>query len=293
VIAVLPVIKQALTEAGCRLDEIDLFAVTAGPGLVGSLLVGLETAKVIAYVHGAPLIGVNHIEGHLLSPFLDDTCRPHLAFPSIALVVSGGHTSLFLVHRPGHYEALGRTLDDAAGEAFDKISKRLGGPYPGGPYIEEMALAGNSSRYKLPRPLIGRGLSFSFSGLKTAANTLIAKLEQEDREERAWLPDFCASAQQAIVDTLTHKAITAAIDKGCAQIIVVGGVACNKSLRNIAEKRSAAKGLSLIVPAPLLCTDNGAMIACAGTKRYQLGPKTEGFPLQLDVSSNLELVNWC
>ena len=292
VIAILPVIKQALAEADCRLEEIDLFAVTAGPGLVGSLLVGLETGKMMAYVHGAPLIGVNHIEGHILSPFLDDACRPRLVFPSIALVVSGGHTSLFHVHAPGHYELLGRTLDDAAGEAFDKIAKRLGGPYPGGPFIEKTAIKGNPFRFKLPRPMLGKGLSFSFSGLKTAANILISRLEQEDREERAWLPDFCASAQQAIVDTLTHKALTAATERGCSQVVIVGGVACNKPLRELAEIRFKEKGINLIVPRPLLCIDNGAMIACAGTKQHLHQTTGRMFPLQLDVSSNLELVNW-
>jgi len=288
VMAILPMLQSALDDADVTPDELDLVAVTVGPGLVGSLLVGLESAKLLAWVHDRPLIGVNHIEGHLLSPFVDAEHRDRLTFPYIALVVSGGHTSLFHVEQVGRYTCLGRTLDDAAGEAFDKVSKRLGGGYPGGPWIERRAREGDPTRYPMPRPMYGRGLDFSFSGLKTAAATAAGRLEA-DSEDQAWVPDLCAATQEAIVDVLLKKAFKACAERGVRRLVIAGGVACNGALREAAEQRGAERAVEVFVPARSLCTDNAAMIACAGARRGAAMVGTGFAQHHIDVDPSLPL----
>jgi N6-L-threonylcarbamoyladenine synthase len=277
-------VEKALQTAGATLDALDLIAVTVGPGLVGSLLVGLETAKMLAYITHLPLVGVNHIEGHLLSPFVDEACRSRLDVPYVALVVSGGHTSLFHVTEVGDYTCLGQTLDDAAGEAFDKVAKRLGHPYPGGPLIDRMAERGDPRRFRLPRPMLGRGLDFSFSGLKTAVSTRVDVLEKRPREE--WEADLGASVQAAIVDVLVAKCRKALARTGVERLVVCGGVACNRGLRSAVRELGEALGVEVLIPAPSLCTDNGAMIAAAGAMRFErhMGSDLDGFELDVDAS---------
>lgn len=291
VMAILPVIEKALGDAGVTPEDLDLVAVTVGPGLVGSLLVGLETAKMFAWVHDLPLIGVNHIEGHVLSPLVDAVCGPRVRFPYVALVASGGHTSLFDVREVGRYRCLGRTLDDAAGEAFDKVAKRLGGPYPGGPWIERTASGGDPARFPMPRPLYGKGLDFSFSGLKTAVATCVDRLEREGGEGD-WVADVCAATQDAVSSVLVRKALKAARKLGADQIALAGGVACNGPLREHAEAEAAKVKVEVLVPARSLCTDNAAMIACVGGLRWaRLGASARaGFGQHgLDVAASLPL----
>ena len=288
VMAAVPVVAQALQEADVKAESLDLVAVTVGPGLVGSLLVGVETAKMLAYIHDHPLIGVHHIEGHILSPFADPECRLRLELPYIALIVSGGHTSIILAQGPGAYQCIGRTLDDAAGEAFDKVAKRLGGPYPGGPYIEEMAKSGDPARCPMPRPMLKAGYDFSFSGLKTAAANRISKLEAAD-PDRGWLPDLCAGVQDAIVAVLLHKAFRAAESFDRRTVVIAGGVACNGALRRTATEEGAKRGISIVIPPPLLCTDNAAMIAVAGRAAFRRSPSSGFNQAHLDADVSLEL----
>lgn len=288
VMAILPVISQALSDAGTGFDGLDLIAVTNGPGLVGSLLVGVETAKMLAFIHDIPFVGVHHIEGHLLSPFVDPVCRDRLAFPYVGLIVSGGHTNLFLARGVGDYELLGRTLDDAAGEAFDKVAKRLGGPYPGGPWVQRTAEGGDPAAYRLPRPMLGRGLDFSFSGLKTAVVNLVASLETSD-PSGPWLPDLCASVQEAVVDVLLRKALKAVQQQGCRHLVIAGGVACNARLREVALARAADHDVTVVVPRPPLCTDNAAMIAYTGGARFLKAPVAGFCNPHLDVSASLPI----
>ena len=291
-LAIVPVIDDALAQAGVSLSAIDQIAVTVGPGLVGALMVGLETAKGLAYVHNIPLIGVNHLEGHVLSPWVDDDCSEGLGFPYLATIVSGGHTSLVLARGPGDYRTLGRTRDDAAGEAFDKVAKRLGEGYPGGPFIDRAAGAGDPNRFPLPSPMLGRGLDFSFSGLKTAAATLIGRLEEEAEgggQSRAdWLPHVCASVQQAVVRVLVSKSIKAIRRTRVRRWVVAGGVACNSALRSQAATAADRNGVQLFIPEGSLCTDNAAMIAAAGALRERPRGSVRD-ALGLDVSANLAL----
>ena len=288
VMAVLPVVERALAAASLTLEQLDLFAVTIGPGLVGSLLVGVETAKMFAYLHDCPLVGVHHIEGHILSPLADPELAPQLRFPYVALVVSGGHTSLFLTRGPGDHSCIGRTLDDAAGEAFDKIAQRLGGPYPGGPFIQKMAERGDPARYPMPRPMLKRGYDFSFSGLKTAAANQIAKLEASD-PEKSWLPDVCASVQEAIVAVLLTKAFRATKQLGVNSLIIAGGVASNSALRRAGAEEGERRGVLVVVPPPILCTDNAVMIAFAGREVFLRAPSIGFEQAHLDVDASLEL----
>ena len=263
---VLPVVDEALRKAGLGLADLDGLSVTRGPGLVGALLVGVQVGKSLALGAGLPLVGVNHLEGHLLAVMLGEPLEP----PFLGLIVSGGHTSLYDVQGVGQYRALGHTLDDAAGEAFDKVAKLLGLPYPGGAHIDRLARGGNARKYDFPRGLSRRSkdeFDFSFSGLKTAV------LHHVREHGTADLADLCASFQEAVCDALTLRAVRAARKAGLGKLVICGGVAANSRLRALAQERCAAEGISLHLPAVKLCTDNGAMIALAGALRLQRGER--------------------
>jgi len=256
---VLPVADEALRRAGVGLADIDAFAVTSGPGLVGALLVGVQTAKALAWALGRPVVGVNHLEGHLLAILLAPDPPP---FPYLALVVSGGHTALYDVRAPGELTALGHTRDDAAGEAFDKVGKMLGLDYPAGAAIDRLARGGDARRHAFPRALRQRtSFDFSFSGIKTA---VLHHLEAGGVPEGRDLADLCASFQEAVCDSLATKAIRAAKARGRGHLVAGGGVAANSRLRALLRERAGAEGLSAYLPPPSLCTDNGAMVALAG-----------------------------
>mgnify|MGYP001006545393 CR=1 FL=1 len=280
--AIFPVINEALAEAGVNLDDIEVIAVTYGPGLVGSLLVGIAAAKSLAFALKKPLVGVNHIEGHIYANFLG---REDLHPPFVCLTVSGGHTDLLLIPELGRYEILGRTRDDAAGEAFDKIARVLGLPYPGGPQIEKLARSGDRSAYGFPRGMVEPGnFDFSFSGLKTAALNRLnqAKLKGDEIN----LPDFAASFQWAIIDVLTAKLMAAAEKYGVKQIVLSGGVAANSAFREHVEACAQAAGMEVWYPPKHLCTDNAAMIASAGYFRYRAGFRSGP---ELNALPNLKL----
>ena len=258
---VLPLTAEALKRAGRTLGAIDAIAYTEGPGLAGALMVGAAIASGIGCALRIPVFGVHHLEGHLLSPLLSE---PTPAFPFVALLVSGGHTQLMRVGGVGDYLLLGETLDDAAGEAFDKTAKLLGLGYPGGPAVSELAASGNAARFKLPRPMLNSGdLNFSFSGLKTAVLTLV-KQSGNDRQTCA---DIAASFQEAIVDVLVEKSLAAIAMTGIEHLVVAGGVGANRQLREMLTQRAAKSALSVYYPALEFCTDNGAMIALAGAMR--------------------------
>ncbi|MGV1098780.1 tRNA (adenosine(37)-N6)-threonylcarbamoyltransferase complex transferase subunit TsaD [Thiovibrio sp. JS02] len=255
-----PVVEAALRQAGVSLAEIEGIAVTQGPGLIGSLLIGLSFAKTISAVQGIPYVGVDHIVGHLLSPFLEEE-KPE--FPYVALIASGGHSSLFLVQDALTFIPLGRTRDDAAGEAFDKVGKILGLPYPGGPAISRLAREGNPGAFSFPRAwLEADSLDFSFSGLKTAVAGQVYQLQQKGEPFSA--ADICASFQEAVVEVLAEKAIRAAQGHGIANLTLAGGVAANPRLREYLKLRGTENGLKVFMPSPEFCTDNAAMIALAG-----------------------------
>ncbi len=253
-----PVIRQALAEAGVTLEQIEGIAVTRGPGLLGALLVGISVAKSLALACKIPLVGVHHIEGHLLAGFLQQP----LAFPFLALVVSGGHTHLYRVEGVGRYRTLGRTIDDAAGEAFDKAGTLLGLDYPAGARIDALAKQGNPASVRFPRPLLHDGsLNFSFSGLKTAVLTHLQKHPLS--VERHELPDLCASFQAAACEVLVKKTEAALLQEGLERLVVAGGVACNSGLRSAMQAMAARRGIELQIPPPSLCGDNAAMLAVA------------------------------
>jgi N6-L-threonylcarbamoyladenine synthase len=257
--AIVPVIDAALRGAGVTLSDIGGIAVTQGPGLAGALLVGIATAKSLAYVRRIPIVGVNHIEGHLLASFLE---RP-VAFPFVALAVSGGHTHLYRVDGIGRYTTLGQTLDDAAGEAFDKVAKLLELSYPGGVVIDRLAVAGDPEAIRFPRPLSHDGsFNFSFSGLKTAVLTYLKK--HPDAGQGQPLNDLCASFQAAVCDVLVRKTAAVVDATGLKRVVVAGGVACNSGLRREMKRLARERGLELHIPAPVLCSDNAAMIAVPG-----------------------------
>jgi N6-L-threonylcarbamoyladenine synthase len=269
--AMVPVVEQALGEAGVGLSDIEGIAVTQGPGLAGALLVGIATAKALAYVKNLPIVGVNHIEGHLFAPFLE---RP-VEFPFIALVVSGGHTHLYRVEGVGRYTTLGQTLDDAAGEAFDKVAKLLGLSYPGGVVIDRLAAEGDPKGVRFPRPLMHDGTcNFSFSGLKTAVLTYLRKHPAAVCGEE--LKQLCASFQEAVCDVLVHKTEAAVVATGISRLVVAGGVACNSGLRREMARLAQDRGLELSIPGPILCSDNAAMNAVPGDF-YLANRITSGF----------------
>ena len=264
---VLPLTEAALAEAQCGLDSIDLIAYTRGPGLAGALLVGAGVAVSMAAGLGRPTMGVHHLEGHLLSPFLS-VDPPE--FPFVALLVSGGHTQLMQVDAVGSYTLLGETIDDAAGEAFDKSAKVLGLGYPGGPALAALAERGDPKAFKLPRPLLHSGnLDFSFAGLKTAVMVQFNKLGPSPTEQSR--ADLAASTQAAIVDVLVKKSLTALESRGANRLVVAGGVGANRALRMALDAACQARAIRVHYPELHLCTDNGAMIAMAAALRWQAG----------------------
>jgi len=267
VVRLLPLVREALAAADSGPDRIDGVAYTAGPGLIGALLVGAGFARSLAYAWGIPAIGIHHLEGHLLAPLLE--ARPP-AFPFVALLVSGGHTQLVDVRGVGQYRILGETLDDAAGEAFDKTAKMLGLPYPGGAALARLAETGRSGRFNFPRPMLDRpGLDFSFSGLKTAALVALRGRDLDD-EIRA---DVARGFQEAVVDTLAEKARRALESAGHRRLVVAGGVGANRRLRERLEVIARSAGAELYFPRTEFCTDNGAMIALAGCLRLAAGER--------------------
>lgn len=278
------VVADSLEQAKAKIADIDLIAVTMGPGLMGSLLVGLNTAKAMAYASQKPLLGINHLEGHLLAIFLQEKVE----FPYLALIVSGGHTDLYRVDGFGKYTVLGRTRDDAAGESFDKVSKMLGMGYPGGPLIEKKARRGNPQAHKFPRALLDRNsLDFSFSGLKTSVRNLVQK--QNGQQAQLSVADISASFQEAVVEVLVTKTLRACAVESLSRIVVTGGVAANGYLRARMTSALSQKGLRGYFPQPVFCTDNAAMIACAGFYRYRHCPASPSNPLTLDANANLSV----
>lgn len=260
---VLPLIRKVVEQAGCALQDIDAIAYTQGPGLSGALLVGASIACALAYALNIPAIGIHHLEGHLLSPLLSKHAPD---FPFVALLVSGGHTQLMRVDGVGQYSLLGETLDDAAGEAFDKSAKLLGLDYPGGPELARLATRGQTGRFKLPRPMLHSGdLNFSFSGLKTSVLTL-SKQHTLDEQTRA---DVAHAAQDAIVGVLAAKALSALSQTGLTTLVVAGGVGANQYLRANLNLAARVRGIEVFYPELEFCTDNGAMIALAGALRLQ------------------------
>ena len=261
----LPLTRELLERCGRGLADIDAIAYTQGPGLAGALLVGAAVAASLGYALNVPVVGLHHLEGHLLSPLL---ANPAPRFPFIALLVSGGHTQLMRVDAVGDYQLLGETVDDAAGEAFDKTAKLLGLPYPGGPALSQLAQSGNPRRFKLPRPMLASGDSnFSFSGLKTAVLTLVRGADPGSHTKA----DIAASFEQAIVEILVAKSARAIALEGIDQLVVAGGVGANRPLREAMSKKAEREGFEVFYPPQDLCTDNGAMIAFAGALRLAAG----------------------
>lgn len=275
-----PLLRSALARASCSLGQIDVIAVTAGPGLVGSLLVGISFAKALAYVKQKPLVPVHHLEGHIYANFLTGS---RLHFPFVALVASGGHTDLVECGAPLQYRILGRTRDDAAGEAFDKVAKALNLGYPGGPAIERAAAAGNPAAFDFPRPMLGdSGLDFSFSGLKTAVLYCLDDLRRtEDVAKR--IPDIAASFQAAVADVLAEKCRRAVEVTHASSLALGGGVIANRCVR---EAIKTTAGCEVFVPPPELCLDNGAMTALAGYHRYSAHYRAD---MTLNAEPNLKL----
>lgn len=279
-----PLVEQALATAGVTFKDIDSFAATSGPGLASSLLIGATAAKALAVAAGKPFIAVNHLEGHLLSPFVSTGEVP----PHTALIVSGGHTLLLDVPAPGSYRPIGTTRDDAAGEAFDKVGKMLGLPYPGGPEIEKIARLGDPEAFAFPRSMIkDPGFDFSFSGLKTAVlYTLTDRNPDYGTPRSEDLPDLCASFQQSVIDVLVTKSLRAAAETGRTTISLSGGVSLNQVLRQAFREACSREGLDLVTADPALCTDNAAMIGFAGLLHRFAGLQS---PLDADIDPNLSL----
>ncbi len=276
-----PRLLEAAVEHACvSLGEVSAFAATSGPGLASSLMIGTSLAKGLALGFGKPYLAINHLEGHLLSPFFGNANGIE---PNVSLIVSGGHTLLVDVQAVADYRIMGRTVDDAAGEAFDKVAKMLGLAYPGGPEIERCAQGGDPARFDLPRSMLHSGdLNFSFSGLKTAVRYLLPKLARTPEDER----DLCASFQRAVVDVLVAKTIAAARETGRNLVTVSGGVSCNEDLRAQMSSGCQRAGLELRFASPRLCTDNAAMIAYAAQLRVARGEST---PLTSEINPNLAL----
>ncbi|MFA5890756.1 MAG: tRNA (adenosine(37)-N6)-threonylcarbamoyltransferase complex transferase subunit TsaD [Actinomycetota bacterium] len=269
VMTVTPAIEQSLAEAGVGPRDLDAVAVTVGPGLVGALIVGVAAAKAMAATLDIPLIGVNHLEGHIEASFLED---PSVQPPVVALIVSGGHTMIAVMPEHGRFEILGQTIDDAVGEAFDKVARFLGLGFPGGPVIDRLAASGDASAYRFPRALLGEpNYDFSMSGLKTAVIRWVR--ERQNLEDSFDPADLAASFQEAIVDVLVTKTIRAARDLGIDTVVLAGGVAANSRLRARMRAAGEESGIRVVVPSIALCTDNGAMIAAAGARRFERGDR--------------------
>jgi N6-L-threonylcarbamoyladenine synthase len=288
----LPLTQEVLTKANKQLTDIDVIAFTQGPGLAGALLVGAGVAVALGAALSVPVLGVHHLEGHLLSPFL--SADPP-EFPFIALLVSGGHTQLMRVQAVGDYEMLGETIDDAAGEAFDKSAKLLGLDYPGGPLLAKLALAGDPAAYKLPRPLLHSGnLDFSFAGLKTAVLTTVKKIKEANGLEQSLtetqIVNVAASTQAAIVECLVKKSLAALAQSGLTRLVVAGGVGANQHLRESLNAQCAKRGVRVHYPELRLCTDNGAMIAYASALRLQAGASTASKDYSFAVKPRWPLV---
>ena len=287
--AIGPIITEALEQAGTSLDEIDAVAVTQGPGLVGSLLVGVCAAKSIAWQRDLPLLAVNHLEGHVRSVFIE---HPGIEFPVMALVVSGGHTALYLCPEEGEYRTLARTRDDAAGEAFDKVAKLLGLGYPGGPVIDRLAEGADEAAHDFPKAVMkDRSLDFSFSGLKTAVRLKVQKegLAHETAtggEVSPQVRDLVASFQKAAVDQLIGRTLKVCQREAVRNVLVAGGVACNRRLRRAFEEQAEREGLAVHFPSPEYTTDNAAMIAAAGFLHLERGDRA---PSKLNADPNLRL----
>jgi N6-L-threonylcarbamoyladenine synthase len=274
-------LEGAAGKAGITLEEVDAFAATSGPGLASSLMIGASIAKGLALGFTKPFLAINHLEGHLLSPFFAGTFEIE---PNVSLIVSGGHTLLVEVRALGDYRILGHTLDDAAGEAFDKVAKMLGLGYPGGPEIEQQALSGDPARFDFPRSMLDSGdHNFSFSGLKTAVRYRLADLPEVSDETRA---DLCASFQRAAIEVLVEKALRAARSRGAKLITVSGGVSCNEELRARMSEACNRAGVKLLTAVPRLCTDNAAMIAFAASLRFRAGYTSE---VTQEIDPNLAL----
>ena len=263
----IPLLDQLLSQCDLSKQDIDAIAYTRGPGLMGALMTGALFGRSLAFALNKPAIGVHHMEGHLLAPLL--SAQPP-QFPFVALLVSGGHTQLMAAHALGEYELLGESIDDAAGEAFDKVAKMLNLPYPGGPQIAKLALQGNPDAFAFPRPLMQQALNFSFSGLKTAVSSQIKAIEGQGREA-----DIAASFQEAVVDTLVKKSIRALKHTGLKQLVIAGGVSANLRLREKLENSLSGIGAKVYYAEPALCTDNGAMIAFAGYQRLKAGQQDD------------------
>jgi N6-L-threonylcarbamoyladenine synthase len=276
-----PVVDRALGDAGVKLSDLDGLAVTQGPGLVGSLLVGCAVAKALAWAHRKPLVGVNHLEGHIFAAFLVD---PAPSYPFVALVVSGGHTALYQAQAPLQYALLGQTRDDAAGEAFDKVAKLLGLGFPGGPAIQRVAEQGDPRAIAFPLAQMTDGArDFSFSGIKTFASLYV---KRHGPLSAAAVADVAASFQAAVVKMLVRKTVRAALHVGVKRVVLTGGVAANGALRQALGREAQEHGIALHIPPPRLCTDNAAMITAAGTARLQAGERAT---LEMNARPNLVL----
>lgn len=279
---IIPVIRESLLQARMTLADVEGIAVTRGPGLIGSLLVGVNAAKAIAYSRSLPLVGINHLEGHVLAPYLEHA----IPFPAITLVVSGGHTNLYLVRGPGEYALLGKTRDDAAGEAYDKVAKLLGLGYPGGTVIDMLSKSGNPDAIVFPRPMLrDSSFDFSFSGLKTAVLYYIKNNFSGTVPDSA-LPDIAAGFQAAVVEILVEKTMLAAVRHNAAAITIAGGVAANSRLREKITGRGLQEKIPVFVPSIILCTDNAAMIAKAAEHRI---PAVHEFPFDMNAVSRWPL----
>ncbi|HXL03282.1 MAG TPA: tRNA (adenosine(37)-N6)-threonylcarbamoyltransferase complex transferase subunit TsaD [Bacillota bacterium] len=279
---IIPVMEKALSEADVSLSDITAVAATHGPGLVGAVLVGLSAAKALAVALDIPFIGVNHVEAHIYANFLE---HPDLAPPFVCLVVSGGHSDLVYLKDYGDYHVMGRTRDDAAGEAFDKVARTLGLSYPGGPEIDRVGREGDPQAVRFPRAFLEEGsYDFSFSGLKTSVVNYVAKANRKGREIS--VPDIAASFQEAVIDVLVERTLRAASEKAVRTVALAGGVAANSRLRQELSLRAEKKGLNVKYPSPILCTDNAAMVACVGYFQAVSGKSSS---LDLPAVPNLHL----